>query len=48
MMFEWWDKMDYEILTLPQYLKGDAGMTLMNFQDLFDSGAEYYFIAVPR
>jgi FkbM family methyltransferase len=48
MMFEWWDQMEYDILTLPQYLKESTGMTKLEFQTLFDTGAEYYFIAVPR
>ncbi len=48
MMFDWWDKMGYDIASLPNFLQSQNPLSQVQFQSCFDTGSEYYFIAYPR
>jgi FkbM family methyltransferase len=48
MIFDWWDNMEYDICSLPEYLSSRSTLSRIQFQSCFDTGSEYYFIAFPR
>jgi FkbM family methyltransferase len=48
MMFDWWDQRQYDVATLSHFLQKQNALSRLAFQECFDSGSEYYFIAFPR